>query len=243
MLKEICCTVLENTALTDAVCRLRLGGDLRAVTAPGQFLELKLPGFYLRRPLSVCDWDAESAVILYKVVGRGTGWLSQCRPGQKLDVLSGLGNGFDVAACGERTLVIGGGIGVPPMYGLAKRLLAAGKTPVAILGFNTASERFYEAEFRALGVETITATADGSYGVRGFVTDALPERCDTFCACGPLPMLRALCARTDRPGFLSLEARMGCGFGACMGCTIVTTDGPKRVCREGPVFRKEELLW
>ena len=243
MLKEIRCTVLENTALTDAVCRLRLGGDLRAVTAPGQFLELKLPGFYLRRPLSVCDWDAESAVILYKVVGRGTDWLSRCRPGQKLDVLSGLGNGFDVAACGERTLVIGGGIGVPPMYGLAKRLLAAGKIPVAILGFNTASERFYEAEFRALGVETITATADGSYGVRGFVTDALPERFDTFCACGPLPMLRALCAKTDRPGFLSLEARMGCGFGACMGCTIVTTDGPKRVCREGPVFRKEEIVW
>lgn len=243
MLKEIRCTVLENTALTDAVCRLRLGGDLRAVTAPGQFLELKLPGFYLRRPLSVCDWDAESAVILYKVVGRGTDWLSRCRPGQKLDVLSGLGNGFDVAACGERTLVIGGGIGVPPMYGLAKRLLAARKIPVAILGFNTASERFYEAEFRALGVETITATADGSYGVRGFVTDALPERFDTFCACGPLPMLRALCAKTDRPGFLSLEARMGCGFGACMGCTIVTTDGPKRVCREGPVFRKEEIVW
>ena len=243
MLKEIRCTVLENTALTDAVCRLRLGGDLRAVTAPGQFLELKLPGFYLRRPLSVCDWDAESAVILYKVVGRGTDWLSRCRSGQKLDVLSGLGNGFDVAACGERTLVIGGGIGVPPMYGLAKRLLAAGKIPVAILGFNTASERFYEAEFRALGVETITATADGSYGVRGFVTDALPERFDTFCACGPLPMLRALCAKTDRPGFLSLEARMGCGFGACMGCTIVTTDGPKRVCREGPVFRKEEIVW
>lgn len=243
MLKEIRCTVLENTALTDAVCRLRLGGDLRAVTAPGQFLELKLPGFYLRRPLSVCDWDAESAVILYKVVGRGTDWLSRCRPGQKLDVLSGLGNGFDVAACGERTLVIGGGIGVPPMYGLAKRLLAAGKIPVAILGFNTASERFYEAEFHALGVETITATADGSYGVRGFVTDALPERFDTFCACGPLPMLRALCAKTDRPGFLSLEARMGCGFGACMGCTIVTTDGPKRVCREGPVFRKEEIVW
>ena len=243
MLKEIRCTVLENTALTDAVCRLRLGGDLRAVTAPGQFLELKLPGFYLRRPLSVCDWDAESAVILYKVVGRGTDWLSRCRPGQKLDVLSGLGNGFDVAACGERTLVIGGGIGVPPMYGLAKRLLAAGKIPVAILGFNTASERFYEAEFRALGVETITATADGSYGVRGFVTDALPERFDTFCACGPLPMLRAVCAKTDRPGFLSLEARMGGGFGACMGCTIVTTDGPKRVCREGPVFRKEEIVW
>ena len=148
-----------------------------------------------------------------------------------------------IPACGETTLLIGGGIGVPPMYGLASRLLAAGKTPIAILGFNTAQERFYEEEFRALGVQTVVTTADGSYGVRGFVTDALPEVYDTFCACGPLPMLRALCRAADKPGFLSLEARMGCGFGACMGCTIETLNGPKRVCREGPVFRKEELLW
>ena len=148
-----------------------------------------------------------------------------------------------LAACGGKTLVTGGGIGVPPMYGLAKRLLAAGKTPVAILGFNTASELFYVPEFQALGIETIVATADGSCGVRGFVTDALPAQYDTFCACGPLPMLHALCRASDRPGLLSLEARMGCGFGACMGCTIETTDGPKRVCREGPVFRKEALVW
>ena len=242
-MKEVCYTVLENAALTDGVYRLRLGGSTDAITAPGQFLELRLPGFYLRRPLSVCDWDEGSVTILYKVVGNGTDWLSKCGAGQHIDALCGLGNGFDVAACGERMLVIGGGIGVPPMYGLAKRLLAAGKTPVAILGFNTAAERFYEAEFRALGVETIVATADGSYGVRGFVTDALPERYDGFCACGPLPMLRALCRASDKPGFLSLEARMGCGFGACMGCTIETTAGAKRVCREGPVFRKEELLW
>ena len=242
-MKEVCYTVLENAALTDGVYRLRLGGGTDAITAPGQFLELRLPGFYLRRPLSVCDWDEGSVTILYKVVGNGTDWLSKCGAGQRIDALCGLGNGFDVAACGERTLVIGGGIGVPPMYGLAKRLLAAGKTPVAILGFNTAAERFYEAEFRALGVETIVATADGSYGVRGFVTVALPERYDGFWACGPLPMLRALCRASDKPGFLSLEARMGCGFGACMGCTIETTAGAKRVCREGPVFRKEELLW
>ncbi len=242
-MKEAPYTVLENTPLTDSVFRLRLAGDTTALTAPGQFLELRLAGLYLRRPLSVCDWDAEGLTVLYKVVGVGTAQLSQARPGQRFNALSGLGNGFDLDACGTTTLVIGGGIGVPPMYGLARRLLAAGKTPVAILGFNTASERFYEDEFRALGIQTILTTADGSCGVRGFVTDALPEQYDTFCACGPLPMLHALCRASNKPGFLSLEARMGCGFGACMGCTIETTDGPKRVCREGPVFRKEALIW
>ena len=150
---------------------------------------------------------------------------------------------FLLTACGETTLLAGGGIGVAPLFGLSKRLLAAGKTPVAVLGFNTAEDVFYENEFKALGVQTVIATADGSRGTRGFVIDALPERFDTICACGPMPMLRALCARTEKPGFLSLEARMGCGFGACMGCTIETVHGPKRVCKEGPVFRKEELIW
>ena len=242
-MKEVFYTVAENAPIAPGVYRLRLLGDTTAITAPGQFLELKLPGFFLRRPLSVCDWDEGSVTILYKVVGSGTDWLSRCAAGDVLSALSGLGNGFGPAACKDVTLVIGGGIGVPPMYGLAKRLLAAGKTPVAILGFNTASERFYDDAFRALGVQTIVATADGSLGVRGFVTDALPERYDGFCACGPLPMLRALCAASDKPGFLSLEARMGCGFGACMGCTIETVTGPRRVCKEGPVFRKEELVW
>ena len=242
-MKEVFYTVAENAPIAPGVYRLRLLGDTTAITAPGQFLELKLPGFFLRRPLSVCDWDEGSVTILYKVVGSGTDWLSRCAAGDVLSALSGLGNGFDPAACKDVTLVIGGGIGVPPMYGLAKRLLAAGKTPVSILGFNTASERFYDDAFRALGVQTIVATADGSLGVRGFVTDALPERYDGFCACGPLPMLRALCAASDKPGFLSLEARMGCGFGACMGCTIETVNGPRRVCKEGPVFRKEELVW
>ena len=234
-MKEVLFTITENRPLAPQVYALRLCGDTSAITAPGQFLELQLPGFFLRRPLSVCDWDDAGVTILYKVVGKGTDWLAQCRPGQTLGALTGLGNGFDVAACGETTLLIGGGIGVPPMYGLARRLLAAGKTPIAILGFNTAQEWFYEEEFRALGVQTVVTTVDGSYGVRGFVTDALPEVYDTFCACGPLPMLRALCRAADKPGFLSLEARMGCGFGACMGCTIETLNGPKRVCREGPV--------
>ncbi len=242
-MNEVTYTIAENAPIAPGVFRLILTGDTSAITAPGQFLDLRLPGFYLRRPISVCDWDETRVTLLYKVVGGGTDWLSRCPAGQTLDALSGCGNGFDVAACGAAVLLIGGGIGIPPMYGLAKRLLAAGKTPVAVLGFNTAAERFCEAEFQALGVETIVATADGSYGVRGFVTDALPEQFDTLCACGPLPMLRALCAKTGRPGQLSLEARMGCGFGACMGCTIDTVNGPKRVCREGPVFRREELKW
>jgi len=242
-LNEVRFTLTENARLAPNVYRLRLAGDASAITAPGQFLEITIPGFFLRRPLSVCDWEDGSVTILYRAVGDGTRALAKMKPGKTIDALCGLGNGFDVTACGEKTLVIGGGIGVPPMYGLARRLLAAGKTPIAILGFNTAQERFYEEEFRALGVQTVVTTADGSYGVRGFVTDALPEVYDTFCACGPLPMLRALCRAADKPGFLSLEARMGCGFGACMGCTIETLNGPKRVCREGPVFRKEELLW
>lgn len=242
-MKETIYEITENAPLTQSVFRLRLAGDTSAITAPGQFLELQLPGFFLRRPLSVCDWNKNGLTILYKVVGRGTDWLSGCKEGQKLTALSGLGNGFDVSACGQRPLLIGGGIGVPPMYGLAKRLLSCGKAPKVVLGFNTASEIIYEAEFRALGLDVCVATADASAGIAGFVTDALPEDFDVFCACGPLPMLRALCARTEKPGFLSLEARMGCGFGACMGCTIETRSGAKRVCREGPVFAKEELLW
>ncbi len=242
-MKEVTYTIAENAPIAPGIFRLILVGDTSAITAPGQFLDLRLPSFYLRRPISVCDWDGAHATLLYKVVGGGTDWLSRCVEGQTLDALSGLGNGFETAACGTTTLLIGGGIGVSPMYGLAKHLLAGGKTPVAVLGFNTASERFYEENFRALGIQTIVATADGSYGVRGLVTDALLEDFDTLCACGPLPMLRALCVKTDRPGQLSLEARMGCGFGACMGCTIDTVNGPRRVCREGPVFRREELKW
>ena len=218
-MNEVRFTLTENARLAPNVYRLRLAGDASAITAPGQFLEITIPGFFLRRPLSVCDWEDGSVTILYRAVGDGTRALAEMKP------------------------VIGGGIGVPPMYSLAKRLLAAGKTPAAILGFNTASEIFYKEEFQALGIETILATADGSVGSKGFVTDALPEAFDTFCACGPMPMLRALCARTEKPGFLSLEARMGCGFGACMGCTIETAHGPKRVCKEGPVFRKEDLIW
>ena len=236
-------TIAENAPVARGTYRLRLTGDTAAITAPGQFADIRLAGYFLRRPVSVCSWSDGALTLYYKVAGAGTAQLSTLAPGTEMDLLVGLGNGFDVATRGETTLLAGGGIGVAPLFGLSKRLLAAGKTPVAVLGFNTAEDVFYENEFKALGVQTVIATADGSRGTRGFVTDALPERFDAVCACGPMPMLKALCAKTDKPGQISLEARMGCGFGACMGCTIDTVNGPKRVCREGPVFGRDEIKW
>ncbi len=231
--------------LTGDVWEMRLIGDVYSITAPGQFLNVKADGHFLRRPISICDWDEETAMItiVYKVVGKGTEALSRMQSGQALDVLCGLGNGFDVSKCGEKTLVIGGGAGVPPMYGLAKELLRAGKTPVAILGFNTIEEMFYVDDFQALGIETIVTTVDDSFGVKGFVTDALPEEYDYFCACGPLPMLKAVYNAAATSGLLSFEERMGCGFGACMGCTCKTKYGDKRICKDGPVLEKEEIIW
>lgn len=232
-----------NRMLTADVWEMRLTGDTGAVTAPGQFINIRLEGLFLRRPISICDWDGEGITIIYKVVGKGTAALSDAEPGQDLDVLCGLGNGFDVSRCGGRTAVIGGGVGVPPMYGLAKALQKAGKTPIAVLGFNKKEEIFYEDQFRALGIETVVATVDGSYGVRGFVTDALPKSYDYFCACGPLPMLKAVYHATTTSGLLSFEERMGCGFGACMGCSCKTKYGNKRICKDGPVLEKEEIIW
>ena len=235
----------SNKWLTGDIWEMRLIGDVYPITAPGQFINVKADGHFLRRPISICDWDEETAMItiVYKVVGKGTEALSRMQSGQALDVLCGLGNGFDVSKCGEKTLVIGGGAGVPPMYGLAKELLRAGKTPVAILGFNTIEEIFYEDKFRALGIETIVTTVDDSFGVKGFVTDALPEQYDYFCACGPLPMLKAVYNAAATSGLLSFEERMGCGFGACMGCTCKTKYGDKRICKDGPVLEKEEIIW
>lgn len=232
-----------NRQLTADVWEMRLEGDTGAITAPGQFINIRLDGLFLRRPISVCDWDGQGITIIYKVVGKGTAALGGMEQGQELDVLCGLGNGFDVSRCGERTLVIGGGVGVPPMYGLAKALLRAGKTPVAILGFNKKEEIFYEDRFRELGIETTVTTVDGSYGVKGFVTDALPEEYGYFCACGPLPMLKAVYNAAATSGLLSFEERMGCGFGACMGCSCKTKYGNKRICKDGPVLEKEEIIW
>ena len=243
MMKQGIYTIKSNRPLTADVFEMRLAGDTSAITAPGQFVNIKLEGLFLRRPISVCDWDESGLTIIYKVVGKGTEQMSRMHEGDQLDVLTGLGNGFDVSKCGEKTLVIGGGVGVPPMYGLAKALLKAGKKPVAILGFNKQSEIFYEEEFKALGIETIVTTVDGSYGVKGFVTDALPEQYDFFCTCGPEPMLKAIYNATKTSGLCSFEERMGCGFGACMGCSCETKYGNKRICKDGPVLEKEEIIW
>ena len=237
-------TITANEALTKDVWRMVLAGDTSAMTAPGQFIEIALPGFYLRRPISVCDYDEASITIIYKVVGQGTDAMTKLVPGDELDVLTGLGNGFDPAKAGESPVLVGGGVGVPPLYGLAKKLIEAGKKPFVILGFNKAEEIFYAEEFKALGADVAVTTVDGSFGVKGFVTHALPENISFVYTCGPLPMLKALYKATgDVSGEYSLEERMGCGFGACMGCSIMTKEGAKRVCKDGPIFQKEVLEW
>ena len=235
---------MENTPLTRDVYLCRLSGDTSCITAPGQFVNIKLDGLYLRRPISVCDLDGDTLTIIYKVVGEGTKCMSQLCAGTMLDVLTGLGNGYDLAASGDHPLLLGGGVGVPPMYLLAKRLIAEGKKVSVVLGFNTEDEIFFEEEFRALGCGVAVTTVDGSYGIKGFVTDALPEDYTYFYTCGPGPMLKAVYRATkDIPGEFSFEERMGCGFGACMGCSCKTITGYKRICKDGPVLKKEEILW
>ena len=238
--------ILANEPLTQSVWRMVLEGDTQWITAPGQFVNIALEGRYLRRPISVCDYDERTITLIYKVVGDGTAQMSRVAAGPELDLLTGLGTGFSIREEVRRPLIVGGGVGVPPLYHLAKRLLAAGRPVEVILGFNTAAECFYEEEFRALGCTVTVATADGSHGVRGFVTTALAERrpdFDYFYACGPLPMLRALAEAVEQDGQLSFEERMGCGFGACMGCSCKTKYGNKRICKEGPVLEKGEIIW
>lgn len=234
--------ILSNKKIAQNTWEIVLRGDTRGI-APGQFVNLRLEGFYLRRPLSVCDFDDGTLTLIYKVVGRGTEALAALPAGTALDVLTGLGNGYDTSVSGPRPLLIGGGAGVPPLYALAKALIREGKTPAVILGFNSAGEVFYEEEFRALGTDPTVTTADGSYGVKGFVTDAMELDYTYFYTCGPEPMLRAVYAKSVTSGQFSLEERMGCGFGACMGCTCKTKTGHKRVCKDGPVLTKEELPW
>ena len=235
--------IIENTQLTESVYKMTLSGDVSQITAPGQFVNIKLDGFYLRRPISVCDATENTLTIIYKVVGKGTEQLSRMTAGQ-LDVLTGLGNGYDLSVSGDKPVLLGGGVGVPPMYLLAKKLIEQGKKVKVILGFNTASEVFYEDAFRALGAEVTVTTVDGSYGLQGFVTDALTELNYTyFYTCGPEPMLKAVYKVSVTSGQMSFEKRMGCGFGACMGCSCKTITGYKRICKEGPVMRKEEILW
>ena len=242
-MKQSIFTILSNTALTDSVYKMVLSGDTSDITAPGQFVNIQLSGLFLRRPISVCDYDEETLTIVYKVVGKGTEQMSTMAAGEKLDILTGLGNGYDLSITGEHPVLVGGGVGVPPMYNLAKKLLAQGKTVSVILGFNTKSEIFYENEFRSLGCDVTVTTVDGSYGTKGFVTDALPENYTHFCCCGPEPMLKAVYRATKTSGQMSFEERMGCGFGACMGCSCKTLTGGKRICKDGPVMKKEEILW
>ena len=236
-------TVAENTPVTDSVMKMRLVGDVSDITACGQFINLKLDGFFLRRPISVCDRDDTSVTILYKIVGKGTAAMAEMPVGEKVDVLTGLGNGYDLSLSGDRPLLIGGGVGVPPLYMLAKKLRSEGKEVSVILGFNTKNEIFYEDEFRALGCRVTVTTVDGSYGVKGFVTNAMDIDYSYFYTCGPEPMLKAVYKTSKTSGEFSFEERMGCGFGACMGCSCKTVTGYKRICKDGPVLRKEEILW
>ncbi len=242
-MKQGLLTVAENVPLTESVYQMRLVGDVSAITRPGQFINIKLDGMFLRRPISVCDKDDNSVTILYKVVGNGTEQMRHMKEG-KLDVLTGLGNGYDSSVSGDKPLLLGGGVGVPPLYLLAKELISQGKEVTVILGFNTKDEIFFEDEFKALGAKVFVTTVDGSYGTKGFVTDVMKELSYThFYTCGPEPMLKAIFKFSTTSGQLSFEERMGCGFGACMGCSCKTITGYKRICKEGPVLRKEEILW
>lgn len=246
MYKKGIYTVLSNEPLTPAVYRMVLEGDTQYVTHSGQFINIELEGKFLRRPISVADYDATTITIIYKVVGHGTEQMSKMEAGKKLDILTGLGNGFSTDNDAQRPLLVGGGVGVPPMYNLCKRLLAEGKHPTVIVGFNTKAEVFYAEEFKALGVDVHIATADGSQGIKGFVTDAIREagiEFDYLYTCGPLPMLKALYDATDVEAEFSFEERMGCGFGGCMGCTCKTKYGYKRICKEGPVLKRDEIIW
>lgn len=235
--------ILSNEPLTKDVYKMVLEGDTEYITAPGQFINIALDGKYLRRPISVCDYDEDCITIIYKVVGEGTEQMSALKIGAVLDVLTGLGNGYDISKS-TKPLLIGGGVGVPPMYNLAKTLIANGQVPTVILGFNTVDEVFYEQEFKALGCDVFVTTADGSYGIKGFVTDALLGiDFDYFYTCGPLPMFKAIYNAVDKDGQFSFEERMGCGFGACMGCSCKTKYGNKRICKDGPVLEKEEIIW
>ena len=242
-MKDTKFTLVENKCIAKNTYLWVLEGDISHITAPGQFVNIKLDGFYLRRPISVCDAEGGKLTIIFKAVGEGTEKMATAMVGEEYLILTGLGNGYDTSVSGEKPLLIGGGAGVPPMYMLAKKLVGEGKKPTVILGFNTAEEVFFTEEFEAIGCEVIVATADGSVGVKGFVTDAMGIEYTYFYTCGPEPMLKAIYGKSNTSGQLSFEERMGCGFGACMGCSCKTKYGNKRICRDGPVLVKEEIIW
>ncbi len=242
-MKQVYFKIIENIPLNSLIMKMTINGDVSGIKA-GQFVNIKIDGLYLRRPISVCEIKDNLLTIIYKIVGKGTEAMSKMKSGEVLDVLTCLGNGYDLSLSGETPLLIGGGVGVPPMYELCKELIAQNKKPTVILGFNTASEIFYEKEFNLLGAKTIVTTVDGSYGIKGFVTDAMEDLSYSyFYTCGPEPMLKAVYKASTTDGEMSFEERMGCGFGACMGCSCQTITGNKRICKEGPVLKKGELLW
>lgn len=236
-------TIVLHERLTSTIMKMQLRGDTSAISACGQFINIQLEGYYLRRPISICDWDEHTITILYKIVGHGTEKLSQMRCGETLDVLCGLGNGYDTSLSGTHPVLLGGGVGIPPLYALAKKLIQEGKKVSVVLGFNTKEEVFYEEEFKQLGAQVQVVTVDGSYGQQGFVTDAFPTTSTYFYTCGPEAMLKAVYAKSTTSGQFSFEERMGCGFGACMGCSCKTITGYKRICKDGPILCKEEILW
>ncbi len=236
--------ILENEKIASNTYRMILGGDTSGIRNCGQFVNIRLEGFYLRRPISVCDYDDSTMTLIYKTVGNGTEFMSTLPEGYELDILVGLGNGFDVSKSGETPLLVGGGVGAPPMYNLCKKLVAEGKKPTVLLGFKSSDEVFYEEEFAALGARVIVVTEDGSKGEKGMVTDVIPKLdYSYFYACGPMAMLKAMADIMKTEGEYSFEQRMGCGFGACMGCSCKTKNGFKRICREGPVLSSEEIIW
>lgn len=243
-MKQVFLKITENKKIAKDVWLMKLEGDVSAITASGQFVNIKLDGFYLRRPISVCDYDENTLTIIYKVVGEGTEVMAKLGCGTELDVLVGLGNGYDLSKSGANPVLIGGGVGVPPMYNLCKKLIEEGKNVKVILGFNKEEEIFFEEKFKALGAEVYITTVDGSYGTKGFVTDVLKNLdYSYFFTCGPMPMFKAIESVAVTSGQYSFEERMGCGFGACMGCSCKTKYGNKRICKDGPVLEREEIIW
>ncbi len=235
--------ITENRKIAKNTYLMRLSGDTSEIVRPGQFVNIRLDEKYLRRPISVCDREGDMLTLIYKAVGSGTLMMSEMKPGKNLDLLTGLGNGYDTGKSGENPLLIGGGAGVPPLYLLCRELIAQGKRPTVIMGFGSADEVFFESEFSSLGADVIVTTADGSRGTKGFVTDAINDGYSYVYTCGPEPMLRAVYSAVNTGGQFSFEERMGCGFGACMGCSCRTKYGYKRICRDGPVLEKEEIIW